>query len=187
MFQAFKDLYTNSYLVPLLLFLGPILFIFYFGYESSPTVLRSTGDQSEDEEDKQASSSKSKVNEGTKPSSLFGTKGGAKKPKLPPPKSDLYTPEELLKYDGSDEDLPILLAVKGVVFDVSGNRATYAPGGGYHMFVAKDASRALGISSLKLADCTDDLSGLTQQQLEVLDNWYKFFEERYPIVGKVSK
>ena len=60
-----------------------------------------------------------------------------------------FTPEQLSQYNGSDPNLPIYLAIKGIgnlkrlriVFDVSQNRSMYHPGAGYHIFAGKDASR----------------------------------------------
>ncbi|MCJ1395026.1 hypothetical protein MMC18_007907 [Xylographa bjoerkii] len=51
-------------------------------------------------------------------------------PKLDAPKSDPITVEELAKCDGADESKPTLVAIKGTVFDVTGN-ASYAAKGPY--------------------------------------------------------
>lgn len=47
----------------------------------------------------------------------------------------------------------------------------YVPGKGYHVFAGKDASRALGKSSLKVEDCVADYSGLTEDEMKTLDKW----------------
>lgn len=76
-----------------------------------------------------------------------------------------FTPQELSQYTGtSSPDAPIYLAIKGTVFDVSKSRDMYV-GGGYACFVGKDASRALGKSSLDVADCTSDVSDLTPEEV----------------------
>ncbi|EME85560.1 uncharacterized protein MYCFIDRAFT_150623 [Pseudocercospora fijiensis CIRAD86] len=51
---------------------------------------------------------------------------------------------QLLAYDGSDESLPIYLAVNGTLYDVTGGsgRRIYGPGGPYHVFAGRDAARA---------------------------------------------
>ncbi|NP_001131467.1 Membrane-associated progesterone-binding protein 4 isoform 2 [Zea mays] len=49
-------------------------------------------------------------------------------------KPRLWTVEELSLYNGTDEGLPILLAILGSVFDVTKGRSHYGPGGGYHHF-----------------------------------------------------
>ncbi|SAM00291.1 hypothetical protein [Absidia glauca] len=96
-----------------------------------------------------------------------------------------YTAAELSKYDGSDPSLPIYVAIKGDVFDVSTKPDSYGKGAGYNCFAGKDASRALGMSSLKLEDCVADYSTLTEKELETLDQWHAFFSKRYSIIGKV--
>ena len=88
---------------------------------------------------------------------------------------------------------------------MTSKRDTYGPGGSYHCFTGKDASRALGKSSLKEEDLVADYSTLDQQQLKVLEDWYTFFSyvkspslrhkdlpdfrrrrKRYNIVGQVT-
>ena len=55
-------------------------------------------------------------------------------PKIPvqlnPPKSDPYTLTELAACNGTDSSKPTLVAIKGTVFDVSGNKS-YMEGGPY--------------------------------------------------------
>ncbi|ODV94600.1 hypothetical protein PACTADRAFT_50473 [Pachysolen tannophilus NRRL Y-2460] len=108
---------------------------------------------------------------------------------LDPPRDDPITIEELSKYDGEQSD-KMYIAIKGTIFDVSHNIKAYGIGKGYHVLVGRDASRALGKSSLKPED-TDlavswDYSVLDERQLKVLDDWFTFFSNRYNIVGKVS-
>ena len=50
-----------------------------------------------------------------------------------------------------------------------------APGKGYSIFAGKDASKALGKSSLKIEDCDSDISELTDSELKVLDDWLAFY------------
>ncbi|RUP45257.1 cytochrome b5 [Jimgerdemannia flammicorona] len=104
---------------------------------------------------------------------------------LDPPKDDPIKVEELARHNGSDPNLPIYVAIKGTVFDVSRNPASYGPGAGYSVFAGKDASRALGMSSLKPEHCVADYSTLDEKELKVLDDWLTFFTKRYNIVGKV--
>ncbi|ORZ17281.1 cytochrome b5-like heme/steroid binding domain-containing protein [Absidia repens] len=102
-----------------------------------------------------------------------------------PPKDTPISVAELAKHDGSDPSLPIYVAIKGDVFDVSKKADSYGKGNGYNCFAGKDASRALGMSSLKLEDCVADYSTLTDKELETLEQWHAFFSKRYDIVGKV--
>ncbi|KAG0658019.1 hypothetical protein C6P46_006079 [Rhodotorula mucilaginosa] len=104
---------------------------------------------------------------------------------LDPPKDTPFTKEELAKNDGRDENTPIYVAIKGRIYDVSAKRDMYGPGCGYHVFVGKDASRGLGKSSLKPEDAVSDYSTLTAEEKQVLDDWEKYFQKRYNIVGRV--
>jgi membrane-associated progesterone receptor component len=90
----------------------------------------------------------------------------------------------------------------GTVFDVSHKRDTYGPGQSYNLFAGKDASRALGKSSLKEEDAISDYSELPENERKVLDDWHGFFtyvaslatsvsysaacRKRYNIVGRVA-
>ncbi|KAG2205788.1 hypothetical protein INT47_003971 [Mucor saturninus] len=102
-----------------------------------------------------------------------------------PPQSTPITVSELAKFNGSDPSLPIYVAIKGDVFDVSKNTSSYGPGAGYSVFTGKDSSKALGKSSLKPEECIADYSDLTEKELETLEQWHAFFSKRYNIVGKV--
>ena len=79
----------------------------------------------------------------------------------------------------------------------------YGKGGSYNLFAGKDASKALGMSSLKPEDAVSDYSTLPENERKVLDEWYSFFKcvqrldlflpptsnspsrKRYNIVGKI--
>lgn len=52
------------------------------------------------------------------------------------------TNDEMLAYDGSDADKPILLALNRTIYDVSSSPHVYGPGGMYSSLAAKDASRS---------------------------------------------
>lgn len=58
-----------------------------------------------------------------------------------PPQTTPITVSELAKYNGSDPSLPIYVAIKGDVFDVSKNTSSYGPGAGYSVFTGKDSSK----------------------------------------------
>ncbi|XP_020777572.1 neudesin [Boleophthalmus pectinirostris] len=96
----------------------------------------------------------------------------------------LFTEEELEKYDGTEEDLPIYMAVKGVVFDVTKGKEFYGKGAPYNALVGKDSSRAVAKMSLNPEDLTPDTTGLTEEQLESLDSIFEgTYKSKYPIVG----
>jgi len=68
---------------------------------------------------------------------------------LPAPNlSRTFTLKELSKFDGSDADKPIYVAIKGKVFDVSAKKAMYGPEGGYRCFAGRDASKVKKYFSL---------------------------------------
>ena len=96
-----------------------------------------------------------------------------------------FTKEELSKFDATDPSLPIYLAIKGVVYDVSASRDMYTPPKGYSVFSGKDASKALGMSSLKVEDCIADYSDLSPEDMKTLDKWVEFFQKKYQIVGEM--
>ncbi|KAF8926606.1 cytochrome b5-like heme/steroid binding domain-containing protein [Dissophora ornata] len=100
--------------------------------------------------------------------------------------SQAFTHQELAQYNGTNSARTIYVAIKGTVFNVSSKYEMYGPGSGYHVFAGKDASRALGKSSLVPAECTPDYSDFNEKEQKTLDDWFIFFEKRYPIVGKVE-
>merc|ERR1712071_265869 len=101
---------------------------------------------------------------------------------LAPPKDDPISPSELAKYNGSNPSLPIYLAIKGTVFDVTAKKEMYGPGGSYNIFAGKDGSVGLGKSSLKPEDAVPDYKTLQPAEMKTLDQWYDFFSKRYNVV-----
>lgn len=104
---------------------------------------------------------------------------------LDPPRNDIFTPESLLKFDGTGPESKAYVGIKGTVFDVSKN-ALYAPGGKYHVFTGKDSSRALASTSVEPEDCRPDWQDLPDEKIKVLNEWYLFFSKRYNVMGKVQ-
>lgn len=115
--------------------------------------------------------------------------------RLPKMKRQDFTLQQLRQYDGSgkNEDDPerILVAVDGVVFDMSNNgRRFYGPGGPYSLFAGRDASRALATFSLtedQFREEYDDLSDLKPLQLEQIREWAQQYREKYDVVGRLLK
>lgn len=95
--------------------------------------------------------------------------------------------QELALYNGSDPNLPIYLAINGSVFDVSTRRETYGPIGPYRFFSGKDAARAFATGCFQ-TDLTHDLRGLSENELESIRGWTRYFDEstRYWPVGVVT-
>ncbi|KAH6891251.1 hypothetical protein B0T10DRAFT_484815 [Thelonectria olida] len=66
------------------------------------------------------------------------------------------TPDELQRYDGTDAELPLYLALNGTVYDVTNGRHIYGPGGSYSVFAGVDAARAFVTGCFK-DDRTPDM------------------------------
>lgn len=78
------------------------------------------------------------------------------------------TDAELAQYDGSDINLPIYVALNGTIYDVSANPHMYGPGGSYHFFAGKDATRAF-VTGCFAEDLTPDLRGVEEMYMPVDD------------------
>jgi predicted heme/steroid binding protein len=76
------------------------------------------------------------------------------------------TEAELRAYDGTDADKPIYLAINGTIYDVSISPSFYGPGGHYHHFVGRDATRAW------LTECWDEPDQLTWRLDGLLEQLY---------------
>jgi len=103
----------------------------------------------------------------------------------PMPAGDM-TRRELAKYDGSDETKPILIAAKGVVYDVTRGRDFYGKGGPYNCFTGIDCSRALGKVSLDKENLCADVKDFAASERDVLNDWVAKFNAKYPVVGKLT-
>lgn len=79
------------------------------------------------------------------------------------------TETELRSFDGTDETKPIYLAIDGTIYDVSASPTFYGPGGHYHHFVGRDATRAW------VTECWDSADQLTWR----MDGVEKMFTPRY--------
>ena len=105
-----------------------------------------------------------------------------------------FTPRILLKYNGLN-DMPVYLAVKGKVYDVTPGRNFYGPGGPYENFAGRDATRGLACQSFDEEMLTKDLDGplddcsdLSKDEKENLNGWVERFDEkvsRQPHPGRV--
>lgn len=61
----------------------------------------------------------------------------------------------------------------------------YGPGGPYALFAGRDASRALALMSFDPKDLTGNIEGLSESELEVLQDWEYKFMEKYVKVGQL--
>ncbi|PNH01581.1 putative steroid-binding protein 3, partial [Tetrabaena socialis] len=94
------------------------------------------------------------------------------------------TAAELALHDGSDPALPLLLSIKGTVYDITKGKEYYGPDGIYP-FAGKEVARAFALFSTDLAECNDNLEGLSYTEAESLRDWIGKFNSKYPIVGKL--
>lgn len=89
--------------------------------------------------------------------------------------------------------MPVYLAVKGKVFDVTPGKNFYGPGGPYENFAGRDASRGLACGSFDedmltkdLQGPLDSLHGLGEDEKQALQDWESRFEEKYLVVGNLK-
>ncbi|XP_058131159.1 neudesin [Dasypus novemcinctus] len=114
--------------------------------------------------------------------------GQAPRPAERGPPVRLFTEEELARYCGEEEDQPIYMAVKGVVFDVTSGKEFYGRGAPYNALTGKDSTRGVAKMSLHPADLTHDTTGLTADELQSLDDVFtKVYKAKYPIVGYTAR
>lgn len=109
-----------------------------------------------------------------------------------PPRN--FTTVQLRQFDGTkdektDEDKPVYLSVKGIVFDVSEGRDFYGPGGAYEMFAGHECGVALAKMSFDEKHI-DDLAGcesLNFGEKTELDGWIEKFQyyRSYPVKGRL--
>jgi len=111
----------------------------------------------------------------------------APEPLPPPVQLGEVTEEDLAVYSGEDPKKPLLMAIKGQIYDVTQSRMFYGPGGPYALFAGKDASRALAKMSFEKEDLTGDISGLGPFELEALQDWEYKFMSKYVKVGTIKK
>lgn len=116
-------------------------------------------------------------------SNLFGKK--PEPPPLPEAEERDYTLAELAQYDGSDPATPLLIGIRGEVYDVTRGRSFYGPGGPYGMFAGKDCTRALAKVSFDEELFTGDSEGLDRDELDKLEEWIEMFEGKYRRIGRL--
>ena len=113
-------------------------------------------------------------------------------PKAPPAiVFKTFTPPALKPYNGTN-GMPVYLAIRGQVFDVTSGSSFYGPGGPYENFAGRDASRGLACHSFDESMLTKDLEGpldelkdLGSTEMETLQGWEEQFSSKYLIVGKL--
>lgn len=101
-----------------------------------------------------------------------------------------FTVDQLREFDGSKEDGPIYISLRGDVYDVSGSRRDfYGKGMPYNCFCGREASVAMAKMSFEEKDLANvQISDLNPMQLSTLDDWISKFRDYkcYPIVGRCT-
>ncbi|KAG1744990.1 cytochrome b5-like heme/steroid binding domain-containing protein [Suillus paluster] len=113
-------------------------------------------------------------------------------PKAHPPTVlfQTYTPKTLEPFNGQDGGR-ILLAINGIVFDVTAGRNFYGPDGMYGNFAGRDASRGMAKQSFDLDMLTpidqplDKLEDLRPDEIENMKGWIEHFSNKYIVGGRL--
>ena len=114
--------------------------------------------------------------------------------RLSSPSNDLkLSVSELHKYKDVQEipngrvNAPLYFGINGKIIDASyGGLEFYGVDGPYYCLVGNDASRALAKMSITEEDLlSSDLSDLSADQVQSLNDWYHRLTSKYPIVGEL--
>eukprot|EP00957_Ditylum_brightwellii_P031990 2425604-Ditylum_brightwellii.AAC.1 len=82
--------------------------------------------------------------------------------------SSIEGDDECDEYDESNSS-PLYLSIMGRIYDVTAGSNFYGPGGQYHSFVGKDATRAFATGCLKEECMVSTLDGLSEKELKEID------------------
>ncbi|XP_055055398.1 neuferricin [Misgurnus anguillicaudatus] len=97
----------------------------------------------------------------------------------------MLTEDELSLYNGEQNSKGLYLAILGQVFDVERGRKHYGPGGSYHFFTGRDASRAFITGDFTETGLSSDVSDFADSQIVALYDWLAFYQKDYTPVGKL--
>lgn len=97
---------------------------------------------------------------------------------------EIFSEKELARFDGSDDNRDIYVAIRGIVFDVTRERKKFGRGGQFNALAGRDASRAIAKMSFDPKDLTHDLTGLTDSDLQRLDEVFdEDYQKQFPVQG----
>mmetsp|Transcript_33175 Transcript_33175/g.63333 ORF Transcript_33175/g.63333 Transcript_33175/m.63333 type:complete len:205 (+) Transcript_33175:1-615(+) len=99
---------------------------------------------------------------------------------------DVWKEEELKAYDGSDEVGPLLMAVKGDVFNVWKGRSFYGPTGEYHIMAGRDSTRFLAKNRLEEESEDEKRVELNIAERASLEAWYWTLKNKYQLLGRLE-
>ncbi|VDO33338.1 unnamed protein product [Onchocerca flexuosa] len=95
----------------------------------------------------------------------------------------VLTKEQLSFFDGTRPSKGTYLAILGRIYDVQKGAKHYGPGGSYHFFAGRDATRAFVSGDFSEKGLVDDIENLGDQDLLGIFDWIKFYEKDYDLVG----
>lgn len=101
--------------------------------------------------------------------------------KMKLPVRDDWTLEEIAEYNGKDSSKPIVIVVKGKVYNVWRGREFYGEGGSYHCFAGTDATRSLAKELLEPEETSGGLPPLTDYEKMQLQDWIGTYEWKYDV------
>jgi predicted heme/steroid binding protein len=96
-----------------------------------------------------------------------------------------YAVEEVRALDGRDPDRPILVVIRGKVFNVSAGASYYGAHGPYNIFAGRDATWLLAKGELELGTEEEMGKPLTALEEQEVDGWYDHFSFKYDLLGEV--
>lgn len=96
-----------------------------------------------------------------------------------------FTMEQVARHDGSDVDLPILVVIRGKVFNVSRGAEYYGKDGPYNIFAGRDATWLLAKGELQLGSPAEMAAPLTALEEQEVDGWFQHFTYKYDLLGDV--
>ena len=97
------------------------------------------------------------------------------------------TPEDLAAFDGTGAEGTIYISVRGVIYDVTAGKDFYGPGGGYHVFAGKDATRSLAKMQISDAEANCGWDNLNEEHKQTLGEWEAKYQQKYPVVGALIR
>ncbi|KAL9653733.1 hypothetical protein ABK040_016661 [Willaertia magna] len=162
-----------------------LLYSFFIKNQPSTTTTTTSSQQTQQEEPEYIPLSQPKINLTSLKNKLkYKISGGST-----PNDFFKFTKNDLQHYNGKfDKNLPILLSIKGRIYDVTKGKSHYGPGGSYHFFVGRDGTRSFvtGCFDEKNVECTErssSLEGFDKDQMKTVDGWVKFYDEKYDFIG----
>lgn len=100
-------------------------------------------------------------------------------------KEVLLSAEELAKHDGTDPNIPVYIAILGRVYDVEKGRRHYEVGSGYNVFAGRDSTPSFVTGKFVREEATDDVKGLSPEEMMGVKEWLDFYRKDYSYVGKL--